>query len=352
MPDREVPEWPAAASPKVSVVAVTYNQEPYIRATLDSFVAQQTEFPVEFIVADDASTDATPTIIAEYAETHPRLFRPILRSENLGVLGNWKATLAAARGEYLAICEGDDYWTDPLKLAKQVDYLDRHPETTVCFHPVRVIGPDAGTNGSEYPPIYLRGDLSVEALLARNFIQTNSVMYRRLDSYDDIPDRLMPVDWYLHVLHALRGGIAILPETMGVYRLHAGGLWQSAYGDQTMFWLKKGPGFLAMLEAMLDLVLGDSQREAILGQACAWALGEIAKIPGPQSRAALLEHFAAHPRLAMLALLHERSNTRWRRLTSRLALEKSGWKARANVYAGSVKRRRSLGTHASNHPRL
>lgn len=116
----------------MSIVSISYNQEEYIREALDGFAAQRTEFPVEVIIADDASTDATPRIIGEYAARYPQLFRPILRQTNIGVHANFKDVLSAARGEYLALCEGDDYWTDPLKLSKQVKYLDRHPETTVC----------------------------------------------------------------------------------------------------------------------------------------------------------------------------------------------------------------------------
>lgn len=190
----------ATDSPKVSIVSISYNQEEYIREALDGFAAQRTEFPVEVIIADDASTDATPRIIGEYAARYPQLFRPILRQTNIGVHANFKDVLSAARGEYLALCEGDDYWTDPLKLSKQVKYLDRHPETTVCFHPVRVIYED-GAKDSEFPPLSWRRDLSVDALLARNFIQTNSVVYRRQPSYDDIPANVMPIDWYLHVRH-------------------------------------------------------------------------------------------------------------------------------------------------------
>lgn len=97
----------------MSIVSISYNQEEYIREALDGFAAQRTEFPVEVIIADDASTDATPRIIGEYAARYPQLFRPILRQTNIGVHANFKDVLSAARGEYLALCEGDDYWTDP-----------------------------------------------------------------------------------------------------------------------------------------------------------------------------------------------------------------------------------------------
>jgi glycosyltransferase involved in cell wall biosynthesis len=271
---------------------------------------------VEIIVADDASTDATPAIIQEYASQHPHLLRPILRSENVGPHGNLTDALSAARGEYLALCEGDDYWIDPLKLSKQVALLDRHPETAVCFHPVRAIWEDGPGKLLRYPrwPIPWRGDLSLQALISRNFIATASVVYRRLPRYDDIPVDVHPLDWYLHVRHAIRGDIAMLPETMAVHRRHRQGLWYSAYVDHAKFWLTRGPGIAAMFEAMLDLFPGDPVREEIVGEMADWVLGGIAKVPGPEGRAALLDTIAQHPRFAMLALQHRWAQTPRRRL--------------------------------------
>ena len=125
--------------PKVSVVTTTHNQEDFARDAFDSFIAQQIDFPMEIIVADDASTDSTRAIIQEYVDRYPHLFRPILRPKNLGLNRNLVDALSRARGTYIALCEGDDYWIDPLKLSRQVAFLDRHPETAVCFHPVRTI---------------------------------------------------------------------------------------------------------------------------------------------------------------------------------------------------------------------
>ena len=321
-------EKAAANPPKVSIVTTTYNQEAYVRAAFDSFVAQQTDFPVEIIVADDASTDATPAIIQEYASRYPHLFRPILRSENVGPHANLTGALSAARGQYIALCEGDDYWIDPLKLSKQVAFLDRHPETAVCFHPVRVIW--TGSGGRElkfarvlflkfaqvffrtFPPAYWvdrARDLSVDRLLWRNFIQTNSVVYRRLPRYDDIP-AVMPLDWYLHVLHAAHGDIAMLPETMAVYRRHPQGRHYSLVVDPAKFWLTQGREHVEVVDAMLDLFPGDPVREAIVGRNAAWTLSKITKkVPGPKGRALLLDTIAQHPRMAMLALQHRWAQT-------------------------------------------
>ena len=314
-------ETPAGNPPKVSVVSITYNHEAYIRDALDGFVAQKTDFPVEIIVADDASTDATPAIIQEYASRYPHLFRPILRPENVGIHANLTDALSAARGEYLALCEGDDYWINPTKLSKQVAFLDRHPETSMCFHPVRVIWED-GLEASEFPPVAWRRDLSVEALIQRNFIQTNSVVYRRLPDYGDIPADVMPLDWYLHVRHAACGDIAMLPETMAVYRRHPQGIWYDAGVDHAKFLLSRGPGLAAMFEAMLDVFADDPVREEVIARCADANLRTIGKFPGPQGRTVLLEIIAEHPRFAMLVLQRHwatptrRLKTLWRDLAA------------------------------------
>ncbi|BBX96080.1 sugar transferase [Mycobacterium lacus] len=331
----------AANPPKVSVVSTTYNQQAYVRQTFDGVVAQQTDFPVEIVVADDASTDATPAIIREYADRHPHLFRPIFRSENVGYKANLIGAFAATRGEYVAWCEGDDYWTDPTKLSKQVAFLDRHPETTVCFHPVRVVWEGGQADDYEFPPVYWRRDLSLEELLRRNFIQNTSVMYRRLRRYDDVPAASACVDYYLHVLHAVHGDIAMLPETMAVYRRHHEGMFSDAVVDPAKFWLSHGLGHAATFDVMLGLFSEDPAREEILGEQVDYILRQIAKVPGPEGRAVLLDAIAQHPRFAMAALRHHWAQTAWRRLKSRLATEMSDW--RAQVYVHSARIRRQLG---------
>lgn len=308
--------------PKVSIVSTTHNQAGYARQAFDSFLDQQTDFPVEIIVADDASTDATPAIIREYAERYPHVFRPIFRTENLGLNGNLTGALSAARGEYVALCEADDYLIDPLKLSKQVAFLDRHPKTTVCFHPVRVIWEDGHAKDSKFPPVRVRGNLSLDALILMNFIQTNSAVYRRLERYDDIPADVMPLDWYLHVRHAVHGDIAMLPDTMAVYRRHAQGMWHNQVVDPPKFWLTQGPGHAATFDAMLDLFPGDPAREELIAVMADWILRQIANVPGPEGRAALQETIARHPRIAMLALQHRgatparRFKTQWRKLAA------------------------------------
>ena len=167
--------------------------------------------------------------------------------------GTWSTPCQGARGTYIALCEGDDYWIDPLKLSRQVAFLDRHPETAVCFHPVRTIWEDGRVEEEDFPPVVWRDDLSLDTLIRRNFIQTNSVVYRRLPHYRDIPADVMPLDHYLMVRHAFSGKIAMLPETMAVYRRHSQGMWNNRVVDPLKFWLLLGGGHAALYDAMIDL---------------------------------------------------------------------------------------------------
>ena len=182
-----------------------------------------------------------------------------------------------------------------------------------------MIWDDGRADDSEFPPVNLRDDLSVEALISTNFIQTNSVVYRRLPRYDDIPPDVMPLDWYLHVRHALGGRIAMLPETMSVYRRHSHGIFYQAVAAPAEFWAKGGHGFAALFEAMLDLFPGDRHREKIVVRLAYWLVAQITTVPGPEGRIALLDTVAQHPRLlrrhagqrmlVMLALQYQRAHT-------------------------------------------
>ena len=121
--------------PLVSIVCVVYNHGPFLRSALDGFVMQKVDFPFEILVHDDASTDNSAEIIREYEAKYPDLFRAIYQTENQYTKQNIWADILFPRtkGKYIALCEGDDYWTDPLKLQKQVDFLESHPQYAMCF---------------------------------------------------------------------------------------------------------------------------------------------------------------------------------------------------------------------------
>lgn len=128
-------------SPLVSIICTTYNQEKFIRCALDGFLSQKTNFSFEVIIHDDASTDFTPSIIKEYEERNPEIFVCIYRAENWYSQEKniWKYLFEnVAKGKYIAICEGDDFWIDPLKLQKQVDYLENNPKCGICYTRARI----------------------------------------------------------------------------------------------------------------------------------------------------------------------------------------------------------------------
>lgn len=125
-----------AIIPLVSVCCETFNHKPYVKDALDGFLMQKTNFAFEVLIHDDASTDGTQDVIKEYAEKYPHIIKPIYQKENqyskgIGIWNTYQ--FPRARGRYIALCEGDDYWTDPLKLQKQVDFLDANPDYSMVF---------------------------------------------------------------------------------------------------------------------------------------------------------------------------------------------------------------------------
>jgi glycosyltransferase involved in cell wall biosynthesis len=226
--------------PKVSVCVQAYNHAPYIAQALDSVLMQETDFDYELIIGEDESSDGTREICIRYAEQHPDRIRLFLRSREDVIYINGRATgrynfvenFRAARGEYIALLDGDDYWTDPHKLQKQVDLLDAHPDYAMCFHSVRKIDDDGNDLGVIQPP-GRKTTYTLQEILVRNFIPSLSVMFRNRD-FDALPDWFWrsPIgDWPLHILNALDGDIGYIDEVMGVYRMHAKGFMNRVYSE-------------------------------------------------------------------------------------------------------------------------
>jgi len=222
--------------PVVSVCIITYHQARFIEQCLDSALMQQTNFPFEIIVGEDESTDGTREICQRYAEEHPDIIRLFLRQRETSVFYvndrqvrlNVAWTQMAARGKYMAILEGDDYWTDPHKLQLQVDFLESHPECALCFHPVDVIYEGEAKGEMKRLPQHQPKDFStLEDLLVGNFISNISVMYRRglLSTYPEWFFRVPIYDWPLHILYAQHGLIGYIDRVMAEYRIHPDGIW-------------------------------------------------------------------------------------------------------------------------------
>jgi glycosyltransferase involved in cell wall biosynthesis len=223
--------------PTVSVHLITYNQETYIGQALDSALMQRTTFDWELVVGEDCSTDRTRDIVVEYARRHPERIRTLLHPSRLGPhafgmhgKNNFIATYRACRGRYVALLEGDDYWTDDTKLQKQVDFLERHGECTLCCHPVAV--EYSGGRAEHWPSVIGAADKGIctlEDILrleSKPELPTSSMMLRR-DSLPDFPAWFHDVfngDYAIQVLLAERGPIGFLADCMAVHRKHAEGV--------------------------------------------------------------------------------------------------------------------------------
>ncbi len=214
---------------KVSIAMITYNHEEFIAKALDSILMQSTSFEYEVVIGEDCSTDKTRNILIDYKSKYPEKIQLLLNEKNLGMHRNSNQTLESCKGEYIALLEGDDYWTTPQKLQKQADFLDSHPECAICFHNVMEIYRDSNL---EPHPVF-SGDIkefyTLDDLLVRNFIPTAATMYRN-GLIKKVPDwvSLLPMgDWPLHILNAMHGKIGYINEIMAVHLNHKGGAWAS-----------------------------------------------------------------------------------------------------------------------------
>ena len=230
--------------PLLTIRCLVYNHEPFLRQCLDGFVMQQTNFPFEAIVHDDASTDGSAAIIREYAEKYPDIIKPIYETENQyskhdGSIGRIMDAAIHPNSKYIAFCEGDDYWTDPHKLQLQVDFLESHPDYVICSHDyIYYFGDtnefaeksnfantpsDNESEGEEYV------DYSLESFFKRFWVRPLTCVYRRGNYRDECVKKGYSVIrddvFYYTVLKHGKG--ALMKRVMGVYREHSGGVWSS-----------------------------------------------------------------------------------------------------------------------------
>ena len=164
----------------VSICCITYNHAPYIRECLDGFLMQKTDFAFEVLIHDDASTDGTTEIIKEYEAKCPDIIKPLYEEENQwvkGRRGNKEFNYPRARGKYIALCEGDDYWTDPLKLQKQVDFLEANTDYSLCFHAAKLVEYGIVCNNSSFSKIRDKEYTGIEIFETWQ-VPTASIVYR------------------------------------------------------------------------------------------------------------------------------------------------------------------------------
>jgi glycosyltransferase involved in cell wall biosynthesis len=231
---------------KVSVCVPTFNHKHYISQMLEGALNQKTTFPFEIVIGDDGSTDGSQDIIKAIADQNPDKIRAFLHSKNLGPFeprefagrNNVLHLLKSCRGEFVAMCEGDDYWTDPYKLQKQVDFMEKNPEFAISHHNVLVTYEDGSPshhfNKTTQPAVSTIDDI----LQDQWFMATGSWLYRNYfltENFADWHANAAAGDWALSIQLAAKGKIGYLPEVMGVYRKHSAGLSHVHSNNNTWF---------------------------------------------------------------------------------------------------------------------
>ena len=238
----------------VSIECTSYNHEDFIAEALDSMLMQQTNFAFEILIHDDASTDGTTDIIRRYEQKYPEIVKPIYQRENQyskGVLVEL-FNHERAKGKYMAICEGDDYWTDPNKLQKQVDYMEAHPECSMCVHAAERVSAITKKTVSAIRPSQGNKIFSVEEVIegGGDLFATNSIVYSR-EKIPKMPEFYLNAtigDYPLVICGALNGTVYYMDENMAAYRVEVKGSWTAVQVSD----VSKKQEHLQEVAAMLD----------------------------------------------------------------------------------------------------
>ena len=213
-------------TPLISVVTLAYNHEPFIRQCMEGVVMQKTTFPFELIIHDDASTDKTADVIREYEARYPLVIKPIYQTENQYSkrASVRKNVYSKVQGKYMAFCEGDDYWTDPNKLQRQVEFLEAHPEYSACVHQCMVVYEYRDDPPTPYTS-KIKDTFELYDLLdeSRFHLATTVFRFYLMDKIG--PSReVVSSDRFLFILFARFGKIKFFPEPMSVYRINHTGI--------------------------------------------------------------------------------------------------------------------------------
>lgn len=240
---------------KVSACIITHNHKNFIEKCLRGAIAQKIE-NYEIVVGDDCSDDNTSQIIEKYYKKHPILIRHIRRDSNLGMNMNWLETIKSSKGKYIALCEGDDYWTDSYKLQKQVDFLDSNPDYAICFH--RVSKVDSDGKSLETNLKIVEDTTDIMDLAKGNFIHTPSVVFRNDFKIPNWFSNTTLADWTLYLISIGGRKIKFLNEVMACYRIHNNGIW-SMKSDRD-----KRKGTIETIHVMLRSSFFEKKVERIL----------------------------------------------------------------------------------------
>jgi glycosyltransferase involved in cell wall biosynthesis len=213
----------------VSVCTITYKHAEFIKETIDGVLMQEVDFPIEFIIADDNSPDNTEEIVRDYIQNHPKggLIKYTKHSTNKGMMGNFIWALEQCKGKYIALCDGDDYWTDPKKLEKQVSVLEENENLAICSHRIKVLSDD---DTRAFNSRRLTGEIELENELFNHPLHTCSVVFRNKIEHI-LPKltnkKLLSGDRLLLSQLMLFNNAYVLEDSMAVHIRHQGGISQS-----------------------------------------------------------------------------------------------------------------------------
>lgn len=223
-------------STMVQVQTITYQHAPYIRDCIEGVLMQKTNFPFEYLIGEDCSTDGTREIIFDYAKKYPEKIRVITADQNFGMMGNIRRCRLAARGKYIALCEGDDYWTDPYKLQKQVDYMEQHPEVSITYHDACKVDADKNILEQSMLPEIRKRNFSSEELKTGIWILTYTMCFRNIiDKYPENYFRVYNGDTFLTSLLGNYGSGAYLDNiSPSCYRVNEAGVFSMKTGIEKM----------------------------------------------------------------------------------------------------------------------
>ncbi len=219
--------------PLVSISCITYNHAPYIRQCFEGFLKQETDFLFEIVIHDDASTDGTKEIIEEYRDKYPYIFFPIIQKENQyskGIRGfTAKYNFPRCRGKYIALCEGDDYWTDPNKLQKQIDFLEQNSEYVLTSHDAVIVNETGELISDSKLTENYKTDYDSTELKQSSFVLTLTMCFKNIPIFKNMPNEFYKVDNGDSFLISMLGqyGKHKFMSTIqpAVYRIHANGVW-------------------------------------------------------------------------------------------------------------------------------
>lgn len=212
--------------PLVSVFVITYNHERYIGQALDSILNQKGHFRIKIFLGADVGEDATQDICKQYAEDHPENIELLPRPHNIGMMRNGLETFnACTGGDFIALCEGDDYWIDDYKIQNQLNFFADNPDYTICAHNALYLN-DEGKLWVYEDDLVKSREISFEKLATKNHFPSASIMYRNVGVKLDESFLKFPLgDWFLHLQHMQKGRMMYLNNCMSIYRVHNEGDW-------------------------------------------------------------------------------------------------------------------------------